>query len=291
MTGILPAYADAIAAVRPDLASAPKTLHTRGWDSDAVEAGGTIFKFPKRPEAIPRLRREARLLALVRPRVPIAVPDMRLHETPRLFSEHAMIAGTILEAHDYEALEPAQQDALADALAAFYAALHAIPVADAVAAGVEAKPEWPAAVAALPVLARRLPAALRGFATRTFAAYEALPDEPPVLGYFDGHGWNMAFDRGRGVLNGLYDFADAGIGPRTRDFTYSNLTSGDLTGRLIIAYERRTGRGVDRRAVLVRTAVHLLSEVAEADEDEAEAFLASLFRWHDFMQSQPNLRI
>ncbi len=37
----------------------PMVLHTRGWDSNAVEAGDTIFKFPKRDEAVERLRREA----------------------------------------------------------------------------------------------------------------------------------------------------------------------------------------------------------------------------------------
>ncbi len=44
-----------------------------------------------------------------------------------------------------------------------------------------------------------------------------------VFGYFDGHGWNMAFDHEQGVLNGVYDFADAAIGPRSREFVYSNL--------------------------------------------------------------------
>ena len=265
-------------------------LHTRGWDSDAVEIGDAIFKFPKRPEAIARLRKEAGLLALLGPRVPLAVPDMRLHETPRLFSEHVKIPGDIIEAAAYEALDGARQQAMAEALAAFYAALHAIPVVEAVAAGADPKPEWPATGAILPILADRLPAALGAFAKSCFAAYEAMPAEDDVFGYFDGHGWNMAFDHERGVLNGVYDFADAGIGPRSRDFTYSNLTSGHLTDRLLAAYERRTGRVIDRRVVAVRTAVQMLAELAEPDA-EIERFTATLVRWHHHMQSRPELRV
>jgi len=49
-------YREAIRAVRPDLADVPMVLHTHGWDSTAVEAGDTIFKFPKQAEAVNRLR-------------------------------------------------------------------------------------------------------------------------------------------------------------------------------------------------------------------------------------------
>ena len=135
MTPIAPDHLAAIAAVRPDLAGRPVLLHDRGWDSTAIEAGDTIFKFPRRPEAIPRLRREARYLALIRPRVPLRVPDMILHETPLLFSEHRMIPGTIIETAGYDALRGAQKQAMAEALAGFYAALHAIPLSEAVASG------------------------------------------------------------------------------------------------------------------------------------------------------------
>ena len=76
MEDIAEEYRAAVRAVRPDLADVPMVLHTRGWDSNAVEAGDTIFKFPKHAEAPARLRREARFLALIAPRVPLAVPRM-----------------------------------------------------------------------------------------------------------------------------------------------------------------------------------------------------------------------
>ena len=283
-------YREAIRAVRPDLADLPLVLHTRGWDSNAVEAGDTIFKFPKHPDAPPRLRREAKFLELIAPRVPLAVPRMKLHEAPTLFSEHRMISGTIIETAGYDALSNVQKQAMAEALAGFYAALHAIPVVEAVAAGAEPKPEWPDAAAVLPVLRDRLPATVHEFAKRAFAAYLELPAEAQIFGYFDGHGWNMAFDNERGVLKGVYDFADAAIGPLTREFTYSSLTSTDLTERLITAYERLTNKAVDRRAVAIRMSVQNFSELADLDVPNEE-FSAAVVRWHDYQQGRPDLRL
>ena len=290
MTDIAAQYRDAIGAVRPDLAGLPMVLHTRGWDSNAVEVGDTIFKFPKHEDAPARLRREARVLALVAPRVPLAVPRMTLHESPTLFSEHRMIPGEIIETAGYDALGEAQKQALAETLAGFYAALHVIPVAEASAAGAEPKPEWPEAAAVLPVLHERLPAAVHAFAERAFAAYLELPHEATIFGYFDGHGWNMAFDHARGVLNGVYDFADAALGPLTREFTYSSLTSPDLTARLITAYEAITGKAIDRRAVAIRMSVQNFAELAELDEHD-EAFAAAVVRWHDYQQGREELRL
>lgn len=272
-------YRAAIRAVRPDLADLPMVLHTRGWDSNAVEAGDTIFKFPKHPAAPARLTREAKFLALVAPRVPLAVPRMKLHETPTLFSEHVMIPGTIIETAGYDVLSDVQKQAMAEKLAGFYAALHAIPVVEAIAAGAEPKPEWPEAAAVLPLLRQRLPAPLHVFAERVFAAYLDLPPEETTFGYFDGHGWNMAFDHERGVLNGVYDFADAAIGPLSREFTYSSLTSHDLTRRMIGAYERLTGKAIDRRAVDIRTTIQHLSELAEAEGEGVDDFARTVALW------------
>jgi hypothetical protein len=290
VTEVSAAQHAAIAAVRPDLAGQPMLLHAEGWDSDAVEAGGAVFKFPKRPQAGPRLRREARLLALIGPRVPVAVPAMRLHETPVLFSEHEKIAGEMIDTPQYEVLTAAQRDAMAARLAGFYAALHAIPVAEAVAAGAEPNPGWPPAASIMVLAEAHLPRPLHDFARRVLAAYDALPADDTVLGYYDGHGWNMAFDHTRGVLNGLYDFADAGLGARHKDFACANFISADLTERLMAAYQRLTGLAVDRRAVALHTAVQRLAELG-AEAKAEEWFVANMLQWHDYMQGRAELRV
>jgi hypothetical protein len=190
-----------------------------------------------------------------------------------------MIPGDIIETAGYDALSDSRKQAMAEALAGFYAALHAIPLAEAIAAGAEPKPEWPDIAAILPMLHERLPAPLHAFAEQVFADYLELPHEATIFGYFDGHGWNMAFDHARGVLNGVYDFADAATGPLSREFTYSNLTSTDLTERLIGAYEGLTGKAIDRRAVDIRTTVQHLSELGEAEGEGVNQFATTVAQW------------
>jgi aminoglycoside phosphotransferase (APT) family kinase protein len=135
-----------------------------------------------------------------------------------------------------------------------------------------------------------LPASLHDWARAVLTAYDALPSGGDIFGYFDGHGWNMAFDHGHGVLNGVYDFADAGIGSRARDLNYSNFISADLTDRIAAAYEKQTGLTIDRREVALHTAVQRLAELGE--EQKAPAwFLANVVQWHDHMQSRSELRL
>ena len=280
----------AIATLRPAFADLPMVPRTAGWDSDAVDVGGMIYKFPKTPGAATRLRKEARLLALIRPRVPLPVPDMSLIETPMLFSEHKKIPGEMIETPQYEVLSLDQRTAMAEKLARFYADLHAIPLADATAAGAVTYPGWPPAAELLALADVKLPPSLHDFARRALSAYEAMSSHDQVLGYFDGHGWNMAFDHAAGVLNGVYDFADAGLGPLNKDLGLSSFISPDLTERLTDAYERQTGRHIDRREVALHTAAQRLAELDMSTADD-DAFVDRVIAWHDYMQSRPELRL
>lgn len=283
-------YRAAIATVRPDLADVPLVQHSGGWDSYAVEAAGWIFRFPRQPHVEERLRREAVVLELVAPRVTMNVPRLVLHEQPMLFTEHRMIPGDTIVTEQYERLNESQRQVMAEAIAEFFAQFHTIPVAEARAAGIHPRFEWPSPDELRQVLRERLPEAGLDFAERLFAAYRSLPQEREVFGFFDAHGWNMAFDHDAGVLNGIYDFADAATGPLSREFSYPYLISADLTDRIITAYEANTGTALDRRAVAIRMGMQTLGELAEVKED-VEAFTAAAMRWIDFQQSRPALAV
>jgi hypothetical protein len=272
------------------LADEPMTLHTEGWDSTAVEAGGFLFKFPKTTTAADRLRREAKYLALIRPRVEMRIPELVIHDHPQVFSEHLMIPGNMLYAPQYDLLSDRQRDAMALQFGRFYAALHAIPLHEAEAAGALRIPNWPEAETVLPTADAMLPARLHDWSRRVLAAFEALPADDEIPGYFDGHGWNMAFDHERGVLNGIYDFADGGIGARHREFCYANFVSPDLSERIIRHYESATSHTIDRRTVALHSAVQRLSELDQSEKDAAW-FIGGVVRWHDHMESVPALRV
>lgn len=280
----LDGYRAAILAVHPGLEESRFRLLAAGWHSQAVSVDERlVFKFPQGEEAESALRREASILAVLRPRLSMRVPDLVLHEGPPVFSEHALIAGEHLETAHYEALFEAAREALAEALARFYAELHAIDRPTMEAAGARTVEAWLDADAIAERALPLLPGTLHPFAERTLAGWRGLAPDPfgEVYGFFDGHGWNMAFDRQRGRLNGIYDFADSGFGPLHRDFIYSNFVSPDLTARIVAGYERLTGRALDRARIGLLTGVHRLWELAMlADAPEHHAMtIGFIDRW------------
>jgi len=275
---------DTIVAVLPEHAGSRLTILNEGWDSIGVDADGEwIFKFPRRPAAMERLRNEARILAMVRAHAELPVPDLVLFESPTLFSRHRKLPGTFLETADYLPLSESQRDAIAEKMAGLYAALHAIPKADARAAGAVKIEAWtlPDEVAGC---ARHLPPHLLPHLAPTLEAFTAELGRQPyetVYGYFDGHGWNMAFDKATGTLNGVYDFADSGFGPRHQDLSYSNWISRDLTLRIIARYERMTGLSIYRERVMLYSAMLRFVEYAAAapDREDVADRLAAIECW------------
>jgi aminoglycoside phosphotransferase (APT) family kinase protein len=252
-----------ILRVFPDLAGAVFTPQTRGWDSVAIDVDDRLmFKFPRHEAARAGLVREAALLAIIHPAVDLPTPDMTLHAGPPLFSRHDKLRGGYLEPALYaELVEPAR-DRLADALALFYAQLHALPAATLEAAGAGPIKPWlePDEILkrAWPVLDERL----RRYADGAVAAWRALPPDPHghTYGFFDGHGWNMAFDAAAQRLNGVYDFGDSGFGQLQQEFIYSNMISPDLTDRIIARY-------LDRERIALLFEALRLSELAEMAAD------------------------
>lgn len=284
MTSDLDLFRSAILAVHPSLSDADFRPLPGGWHARAIAVDDhLVFKFPQGAEAEQALGREAAILAVVRPQITMRVPNLRLHAGPPLFSEHAIIPGEHLETAQYDALPEAARQALGAALARFYADLHALDHAGLAAAGACRVARWldadAIAAKALPLLS----ADLHGFAEVTLAGWRALPPDPfgETYGFFDGHGWNMAFDHAAGQLNGIYDFADSGFGPLHQDFIYSNFISPDLTARIVDGYEQLTGRALDRARIRLLTGVHRLWELAAlADAPEHHAtMIASVADW------------
>lgn len=259
-----------IAAVFPDCAAGTFTPQTRGWDSVAIDVDDRlIFKFPRHEAARGRLAREAALLAIVHPAVTLPTPRMTLHQGPPLFSRHDKLRGVYLEPSVYAHLGERAQDGLAEDLALFYAELHALPVPAMQAAGAAPLQPW---LEPDEILRRAWPVltdTLRSYAERIVAAWRGLPPDPhgETYGFFDGHGWNMAFDIEAARLNGVYDFGDSGIGPLHQDFIYSSMVSGDLTARIIARYEALAGRSLDRRRIALSFEMLRLSELAQNVDD------------------------
>ncbi len=259
----------AVHAAFPDLQGAPFTVLTHSWDSVAIAVGPMTFKFPQSETAAASLRREADLLHVIRPRLPVPVPDMTLFEGPPLFSAHRTIAGDHLPPDAYAALPEAAKARLGATLGIFYAQLHGIPTDLTLAAGAITAQPWANPDILLEKAVPALPETIRARARAVIGQYAAAGPDPlgQTCGYFAGHGWNMAFDFTQSRLAGLYDFADAGIGPVHRDFVYPGFIARDLVLRIVDGYAAETGQRPDQRRIDILTAILRLTELAGATDD------------------------
>lgn len=260
----------AITAAFPELAHSAFTLLTAGWDCVAVDVDDRlIFKFPRQPYAEEALRREASMLTVICPAVSLPVPDLQIHSGPPVFSFHQKIPGHHLLASQYEVLNDEDRQDLADQLAGFYAELHGLDRHVMAQAGAIPVSPWLPGEQILQKIQPLLDPDLYPSAERVVRAWEDLAPDPSgdIFGFFDGHGWNLAFNHATRRLQGVYDFADSGLGPLHRDFVYSQWISRDLTSRLITQYERLTQRAIDRERVDLLSGALRLSELAEYAED------------------------
>jgi hypothetical protein len=243
----------------PELTNARLEVLGEGWHSTAIGADDRlVFKFPRHEIARAALIKEAALLAVVRPALRMPVPDMRIHDGPPLFSSHQKIRGQHLLSADYASLPDTARDRLAADIARFYFELHSQPLQRMTTAGATPIMPWQSPDAMRSAALPALPVELRSAAAEIISAYEQLPADPlgMVYGFFDGHGWNMAFDHSAQHLNGIYDFADSGLGARHQEFIYTNLISPDLTTRVIQAYEACTDLPLDRARIATLTGAH-----------------------------------
>jgi hypothetical protein len=274
-----------IVAAVPELDGLPWRALTEGWDSVAIDVGDiSIFKFAREAQAGRALQREAQVLAALKGNIAMRIPEMTVHAGPPVFSSHPKIPGRHLLARDYEALDEAARQRLGRELGRFHADLHRMDVHRMAAAGAAKLPS----LGPVEHIRRRawplLPEELKPDANAVLDAFQALSPDPcgVVFGFFDGHGWNMAFDHQAGRLNGIYDFGDSGLAPLHQEFVYSSFISPDLTARIIAAYEVESGRRIDRLRVDVLTGTHRLWELAEAAETPAHVamMLENVRQWH-----------
>lgn len=281
---------NAIRAVMPDLSADNPRVLGNGFDNVAILADGMIFRFPRSANGERRLRKEAGFLALIRPRVEMALPELTVHDGPPVFSSHPFIPGEVFTPDKYLDLTDAKRGQMAEELATLYAQLHDFSIEKAQSAGAVRVDDFREAEEVLTTLEPVLTSDEWQWAQRVVAEWIALPPDPlgDVFSWFDGHGWNMAIDFEAGHINGVFDFADAGLGAVHNDLMHTNLMHPDLTARVIRGYNAITGRQVDPQRIAIITNMHRLSDMTESHDDpEFGALTYHLLReWRKHPQSR-----
>jgi len=214
MDADLTALAGMLAAAHPDIGLESATAVDTGWDFTILDTGSWIVRVPRGEWAATHLRVERRLLALLRPRLPYAIPDMSVHVTHggTPYALYRRLPGTPSTCAD--------SAAMAGDVASFLTALHAVEPADARVLGLAAPGKLD-----LDVLARRASAEV--VPLLPWAAVAALHDSFALLRepvrreaviHADLGEANLLVSSGR--LVGVIDWSDAHVGDPAMDLAW-----------------------------------------------------------------------
>jgi aminoglycoside phosphotransferase (APT) family kinase protein len=212
-----------------ELAPVSDAFDTMGLDFlvvHAVDPAGVrwIVRTPRRPDVLASTRVEANVLALVRPRLPVAVPDWRVHTDeviayPRLAGTPAVTLDT--GAPQWNLIDPAAPSAaFIESIAQAFAAMQRISVAEAREAGAPTKTtdeERPALARAIEITKDALqPSAAILERWQRWLANDAMWPAHLALSHGDLHPGHMLLaDDGR--LSGILDWTEAKLGDPSID--------------------------------------------------------------------------
>lgn len=129
------AWLDAIRSVRPSFDAARLVWNREGGVHDVVIVDeALVFRFPKHPWGRASLSQEARILDLVRERMPVSVPVLEVDAQG--FSTHAFLPGTALTRLELLQRPPDVRRSLLEQVVGVVAALHEVPLAEVEDAGI-----------------------------------------------------------------------------------------------------------------------------------------------------------
>jgi aminoglycoside 2''-phosphotransferase len=223
-----------------------------GFGSVAVEtADGVVFRIARHAEAAEGHRLEAKVLALVRHVVPVAVPDPRWRVEPGPAFRFGAVGYRRLPGEPLSAeLAEQRRDEIAADLASFLVALHGIPVEEARAAGIPVRDRVATTFAALcrdvlPVLHERVSSHEYDVVRRWAADFEA-DDEvdrfEPAVRHGDLWYGNVLVDGARGRVVGVVDWENAAIGDPASDLARQLHLGEEFAGAVLRQYATKGGR-------------------------------------------------
>lgn len=226
-----------LAAQFPELAGASLAPLGTGWDNTAwLVAGSWVFRFPRRPIAVPLIEREIALLPAIAPRVPLPIPVPEKAGRPEErfpwpWAGHRLVPGRTA---DSAALADDARAAAAVPLARFLAALHAFPPGEAAALGAGGDDIGRLDVAARGETARAALSDLRGrgvLDTADVARVERVldgarapasaPAPARTLVHGDLYARHLLVD-GAGRLAGVIDWGDVHLGGPAVDLSVAH---------------------------------------------------------------------
>ena len=237
----------ALAAAHSDVDLSSARVVDSGWDYVVVDTGALVFRVPRREAVAAVLRVERRLLAMLGPRLPFAVPELALHALPdgTVYATYPRLPGSPASCADAVAV--------AGDVAALLTALHAVEPGDALVLGLVAPGKLDLDVLAKRASAEVVPLLPWESVAALHDAFATLrePVAIPAVVHADLGEANLLVSGGR--LTGVIDWTDAHVGDPAMDLAWFVQCLGAERAReALAAYVPPRGADVDvlwRRAV------------------------------------------
>lgn len=191
-----------------------------GTDSNAFRVDNFVYRFPHNKAVAVQYEREAAICDYIRPSLSVEVPKIEVcSESGLVYAKHKMIMGRAWDWWMF-ALHPIKQRNLADGLAQFFAQLHGCDLSASFRKRICADNfEYINLNDILPQISPFLSKWQLRFLTKKInkALNASVPESDMVLCHMGIKGCNSVVDE-NGNLIGVFDFGNAGIHERWRDF-------------------------------------------------------------------------
>lgn len=252
--------------------------------------GDYIVKLPKPHRGVNGVAAEQKITDFLSGKVQLPIPSISVHAEPVVLARYRKLWGETFDKNRYTQLSDDNKNALATQLAKFITDLHAIPASVVQGAKLELAPSWELKPDLVEeqlsdsddnVIKALLPEVLRNQ-----RALE-VPKSNVVFGHFDLHGGNLVFDKEHANVTGVIDFGNCKLGDLHQDLSTMNLSSPDLTTRIVDQYEQFSRRKVNRLLIQHYTTVFYLNLLAglkrNKTDDKFNYWLGELHRWYDHL--------
>ncbi|WGO99110.1 cupin-like domain-containing protein [Saccharophagus degradans] len=252
--------------------------------------GDYIVKLPKPHRGVNGVTAEQRITDFLSGKVELPIPSISVHPEPVILVRYRKLSGDTFDKNHYMKLSEANKNNLAAQLAKFIADLHEIPSAVIQGAKLALAPSWKLKPDLIEeqlsssddeVIKALLPEVLRN--QRAIK----VPESNVVFGHFDLHGGNVLLDKEYAHVSGVIDFGNCKLGDLHQDLSTMNLSSPDLTVRIVEQYEQLTNKNVNRLLVQHYTTIFYLNLLAglkrNKTDDKFKYWLGELHRWYDHL--------
>ncbi|MFA6255385.1 MAG: aminoglycoside phosphotransferase family protein [Patescibacteria group bacterium] len=265
-----------IIADYPSLKIKSTKIINNGWDFLALEINNKyIFRFPRQQTSelidyknnIERMRAEIRVLNGLKNKISLQIPKVKYVGKKFAYFGYQKINGQKLSMSIIKKLNDRQYNQLVADVAKFLKEIHkALSLKQAKKLGVlyENYDSYHQLITSKIIRPKKITdQKIYNFIVDTVKEYKKMIPKKQlnVFLYNDLHGDNMAFDKSRGRLNGIFDFSDVMIGDIHLDFIYH--FDINFMQDLINKYQQITNiKNLNKRRAIIYTRINEISDLA-----------------------------